>query len=1101
MSKPSDQQDWDVLRQKILGMGEQSISKSYYPELQRRMAELEHTNRSLRILSAVNQTLVHAKTERELFEKTCNIAVTHGKYRMAWVGFVDEGTDKRVCPICTAGDEQDFLNTIHISCNENDVGYSPTRTAIQTGKPAIVPDIAAVPESERWRAEALKRGFRSLIVLPLIIEGDTTGAFGLFSADVGGFTQDEVQLLTELASDLSYGIMTLRTREKHQKAEEALRESERQYRLLAENSTDMISRHDPQGVYLYVSPACRGLLGYEPDELVGHTATEFIHPDDIAAIKQANSSVLKNEREISALRYRIRRKDNQYIWFETTSRALRDTAGTVIEIQSSSRDVTERVKADEGLKQSEQRLSAIIENAPYGAHEYELHADGRLVFIGCNQAADHILHTDCHRYMGKTIEEIFPRLRETALPDAYRTVAKTGQRYEDDQVTFAYDHVSGVFEISAFQTAPNRMAVFFRDITERKRAEDALQRERLFTDAVVDSVPGLLYLYDDQWHLVRWNKKHEEMTGYTAAELAHKSAFDWFEGPDRDRLARALEEMNQQGYSSVEGNLITRDGKAIPFYFTIVRLIIEDKPYFVGIGIDITERKRAEEAYQESEERLRTLINAMPDIVCFKDGQGRWLEANDFDLRLFQLEGVDYRGKTDSELAQYSEFYREAFMLCEDTDEQAWRAGELLCSANDEAAWKTGKISRNDEIIPRPDGTEKVFDIIKAPIFYPDGKRKGLIVVGRDITERRQAERAVKRERAFLASAIELLPFPIIFFTPSREVSRQNNAASSFLRASGGSEWWQITLRDPQTHLTIPPEKWPVAKALQGNTVPAEEFIMSLPNGRDIPVLMHMAPVLVNEKLDATVLAFQDITALKAADQAKNQFLMVLSHEIKTPLTSIIGWTQIAQHTPDVVQQALSIILRNANEQQRILERLLILSQILTGKLELRREPVELWQLVHEVILHMEEAAAEHHLSLVVHSPGELLPIEGDKQLLQQAVQEIVANAIQFTEPQGTVTITGQHIANVVRLTVTDTGRGFAAEQLSGMLKPFQQIQREEAVGGLGIGLSLAQGIVEAHGAQFQIFSAGLGHGTTVTLEFPYLEQLPTLQREHGDGQ
>ncbi|RQW83054.1 MAG: PAS domain S-box protein [Geobacter sp.] len=127
---------------------------------------------------------------------------------------------------------------------------------------------------------------------------------------------------------------------------------------------------------------------------------------------------------------------------------------------------------------------------------------------------------------------------------------------------------------------------------------------------------------------------------------------------------------------------------------------------------------------------MRTLINAMPDIVAFKDGEGRWLEANRFDLQLFQLESVDYRGKKDSDLAAFSSFYREAFLACEESDELAWQAR---------------KPSRADETIPRPDGPPMVFDIIKVPMFYPDGRRKGLVVVGRDITERKLAEAELKK--------------------------------------------------------------------------------------------------------------------------------------------------------------------------------------------------------------------------------------------------------------------------------------------------------------------------------------------------------------------
>jgi PAS domain S-box-containing protein len=148
------------------------------------------------------------------------------------------------------------------------------------------------------------------------------------------------------------------------------------------------------------------------------------------------------------------------------------------------------------------------------------------------------------------------------------------------------------------------------------------------------------------------------------------------------------------------------------------------------LGSKIAEHRQTEVALQENEERLRTLINAMPDIVAFKDGAGRWLEANEFDLKLFQLEEVDYRGKKDSDLAAFTPFYHDALRLCEESDEIAWQARTL---------------SRADETIPRQDSPPMVFDIIKVPIFHPDGERKGLVVVGRDVTERKRAEAELKR--------------------------------------------------------------------------------------------------------------------------------------------------------------------------------------------------------------------------------------------------------------------------------------------------------------------------------------------------------------------
>ena len=151
---------------------------------------------------------------------------------------------------------------------------------------------------------------------------------------------------------------------------------------------------------------------------------------------------------------------------------------------------------------------------------------------------------------------------------------------------------------------------------------------------------------------------------------------------------------------------------------------------FIGIHTDITERKQVEELLRESELRLKSLINATPDIICFKDGKGRWLIANDADLDLFSLQNVDYLGKTDAELAEFTNpLYKEAFLVCMESDERSWQSKGL---------------SRGEEVIPTIDGTNKTYEVIKVPLFESDGARKGLVVLGRDITERKLAEEDLK---------------------------------------------------------------------------------------------------------------------------------------------------------------------------------------------------------------------------------------------------------------------------------------------------------------------------------------------------------------------
>ena len=150
---------------------------------------------------------------------------------------------------------------------------------------------------------------------------------------------------------------------------------------------------------------------------------------------------------------------------------------------------------------------------------------------------------------------------------------------------------------------------------------------------------------------------------------------------------------------------------------------------------------RAEnEALGDRELLLRTLINATPDLVCFKDGSGRWIEANEADLAVFHLDGIDYRGRTDRELAEMTlPIFREALNACE---------------ASDEAAWAEGTRRRGEERIPTMDGEERIFDVVKVPIFTSMGERWGLVVLGRDITERKAYDAAMQVHQDQLANDV-----------------------------------------------------------------------------------------------------------------------------------------------------------------------------------------------------------------------------------------------------------------------------------------------------------------------------------------------------------
>lgn len=153
--------------------------------------------------------------------------------------------------------------------------------------------------------------------------------------------------------------------------------------------------------------------------------------------------------------------------------------------------------------------------------------------------------------------------------------------------------------------APKGLVATVRDITEIRKVEADLKQARIFTDAVLHSVPGILYVYDEQGTLVQWNQTFEEVSGFRADELRHKKIPDWFDEGEKEAVAEAARQVFEKGRAAIEAHLVVKDGRRLPYYFTGVPVSISGRPYLVGVGIDMTERIRAEEAKRKAEENLR----------------------------------------------------------------------------------------------------------------------------------------------------------------------------------------------------------------------------------------------------------------------------------------------------------------------------------------------------------------------------------------------------------------------------------------------------------------------------------------------------------------
>ena len=192
---------------------------------ERKQAEerLRRIHRAQRALSTSNEALIRATDESALLQQICRIVVEEAGYRLCWVGHAENDDAKSVRPVAQAGFEEGYLDTLNITWSDSERGRGPTGTCIRTRQTVVVKDIATDPTMITWRVEALKRGYVSTAAIPLIVDSAVFGALMIFAAEAEAFGTEELQLLTELAADLVFGIETLRTRIERARAEEEIR--------------------------------------------------------------------------------------------------------------------------------------------------------------------------------------------------------------------------------------------------------------------------------------------------------------------------------------------------------------------------------------------------------------------------------------------------------------------------------------------------------------------------------------------------------------------------------------------------------------------------------------------------------------------------------------------------------------------------------------------------------------------------------------------------------------------------------------------------------------------------------------------------------------
>jgi PAS domain S-box-containing protein len=238
-------------------------------------------------------------------------------------------------------------------------------------------------------------------------------------------------------------------------------------------------------------------------------------------------------------------------------------------------------------------------------------------------------------------------------------------------------------------------------------------------------------------------------------------------------------------------------------------------------------------------------------------------------------------------------------------------------------------------------------------------------------------------------------------------------------------------------------------------------------------------------------------SAAQTANRAKDEFLATLSHELRTPMTAVLGWSRMLKLglSEAEARVAIDAIEQSASAQAQLIEDVLDVSRIMSGKLTFDPRPTDLRTVAQAAMTTVHPAAVAKGIDILTAIPPLLPPIPGDEGRLQQIVWNLLANAIKFTPRGGTVTLRLVHDGSVVRLVVSDTGEGIDRVFLPYVFEPFRQADNSTTRphGGIGLGLAIVRSLVEMHGGRIRVASEGKGRGATFTLELPVLEAAPAM--------
>ncbi len=708
-------------------------------------------------------------------------------------------------------------------------------------------------------------------------------------------------------------------------------------------------------------------------------------------------------------------------------------------------------------------------------------------YLAVNPAFETLSGLQAADVVGRTARELFPDIDNFWI-ETLGAVALSG-------AVARFERFSGEFgktlEVKAYRPEPGRFACLISDVTDRKQAESVLresaEKYRLLIETQIDLVVKVdvegRFLFVSPSYCETFGKSEQELLGRPFLPLVHEE--------DRATTAQAMEQLFRPPYFAyMEQRAMTKDGWRWLAWSD--RAVLDSQgrlEAIVGVGRDITERKRIEQALQESLSRLQKIMDTCREWIWEFDLSGRNVFSNDSILNILGYSPAEILGRPYSELLHEQDLLEVTSTLPRLIEERRGWQGWVL-------RWR------------HKDGSYRCLESNAEPVVGAAGEITGFCGVDRDVTARIQAETALRESEKQFNDIVTFLSQPVYEANLNGRLTFANRAAFALFGYSEEDYAAGLNVLDMVIPEDVEKARERIGRLFQGIDEGCQEYTARRKDGSTFPVIIYSSLVKKDEQPVGLKGLIVDITqrkgyereleaardAAQRANRAKDEFLANMSHELRTPITAVLGFAELLEETELSARQReyLNTIATSTESLLGLVNDLLDIAKIESGKLNLEHELFSLREVVGQLVGSKTPEATKKGLSITVRiaedTPDHLF---GDPLRFNQVLLNLLGNAIKFTlqgEIRLEVGIEERHSTGVVlRFEVIDSGIGIKAEDLGRIFDPFSQIDPSlsRKFGGVGLGLAICRQLTALMGGKISVESHP-ETGTTFRLLLPF---------------